>query len=239
MYCLIANFGDDSIALIQYAHELNLNNVVVLSVDTGWKGILWKARIEEADLWMQRIGFKSAHLEPEYDFSALVKARKHFPSQSFHWCSTFLKGLTILNWLDEYDDDLKAIILLPHRQDMSKSQADLPIEVANSKFYDDRKVRYPLRHFNRDMRNNLISRTPFKVPLNHRSLECHPCVHFTKRDITTLSELDIERVLCVEKKIGKTMFDRNFDKYLHALEKNTNYYDEFSRTCSWDYGCGL
>ncbi|WP_440994318.1 hypothetical protein [Cysteiniphilum litorale] len=239
MYCIIANFGDDSVALIQQVYELGLEEVIVLSVDTGWQASAWQARVDRARSWVHELGFDSVHLKPEHDFSTLVKARKQFPSQQFHWCAGFLKGMAILNWLEVHDEDLEAVVLLANRRAMSKAQADLPDSILESERYDDREVRYLLADCDEVKRNNLIEKTPFKAPLNHRSLECQPCIHLTKRDVVTLSEDDIKRTVELEHEIGQTMFDKNFVDYLKILEKNTNYYDEFAKTCSWDYGCGL
>lgn len=239
MYCLIANFGDDSVAMIQQAYELGLEDVIVLSVDTGWQASAWQARVDSARSWTQGLGFDSVHLKPEHDFSALVKARKQFPSQQFHWCAGFLKGMAILNWLEAHDEDLAAVVLLANRRKMSKAQADLPESILESERYDDREVRYLLADCDEVKRNNLIAKTPFKTPLNHRSLECQPCIHFTQRDTVTLSTEDITRTLDLEREIEQPMFDKGFVAYLTILEKNTNYYDEFAKSCSWDYGCGL
>ncbi len=238
MYCLIANFGDDSIALIQHTYELGLK-MWCMSVDTGWQASAWQARVDSARSWVQSLGFQSVHLKREHDFSALVKARKQFPSQQFHWCAGFLKGMAILNWLETHDEDLEAVVLLANRRTMSKAQADLPDGILESERYDDREVRYLLADCDEDRRNRLIAKTPFKIPLNHRSHECQPCIHLTKRDVVTLSADDIKRTLDLEHEIEQPMFDKNFVEYLKMLEKNSNYYDEFAKTCSWDYGCGL
>lgn len=239
MHCIIANFGDDSIALIQHAYELGLKGVMVLSVDTGLQADVWKHRVEKASAWIQKLHFTHFHLKPEYDLSELVKARKQFPSQQFHWCAGFLKGMAILNWLEDSDENLEAIILLANRRKMSKAQGDLPDKVEESERYDYREVHYLLADVDETKRNALIAQTPFKTPLNHRSLECQPCIHLTKRDIATFSENDIKCITDLEYEIGESMFDKNFVEYLTVLEKNTNYYDEFAKTCSWDYGCGL
>ena len=239
MYCIIANFGDDSIALIQKAYELNLQEVVVLSVDTGWQAAHWQARVDEASQWITALGFNHYHLKPEHDFKALVLARKQFPAQQFHWCAGFLKGMAILEWLAENDEDLLAVILLANRRKMSKAQADLPDQIDESERYDDRKVRYLLADVDEAKRNALIAKTPFKTPLNHRSLECQPCIHLTERDVITLSAEDIKRTTDLETILSTFMFSESFDRYASNIKKNSNYYDEFANTCSWDYGCGL
>lgn len=239
MYCIIANFGDDSVALIQHVYELGLENVIVLSVNMVWQASAWQARVDSASRWIKMLGFRHYHLNSEHNFSALVRARKQFPSQHFPWCAGFLKGLTILNWLEEEDDNLEAIILLAHRREMSKAQVDLPDKIEESERYDYREVQYLLVNIDKSERNKFISKTPFKKPLNHRALECQPCIHLTQRDIATFSEKDIKRVSNLEHELRQPMFDKKFVEYLSSLEKNTNYYDEFSKTCSWDYGCGL
>ncbi|MBK2124138.1 hypothetical protein [Fangia hongkongensis] len=241
MYAIIANFGDDSIALIQWAYENKLNDVHVLSVDTGWQGEQWEARCELADKWIKALEFTHQRLKPEHDFSTLVEARKQFPSQKFHWCAGFLKGMAILSWLEEHDEDFTATVLLPNQRSMSKSQFDLPFKIEESERYDDRAVSYPLYAHSKSSRDALIEKTPFKTPLNHRSLECQACIHFTQQDTNTLTKNDIQRIEALESKVNTTMFDKPFSAYL-ADKKNAtdkNYYDEFAKTCSWDYGCGL
>ncbi|WP_116964555.1 hypothetical protein [Fastidiosibacter lacustris] len=239
MYCIIANFGDDSIALIQKIYELKFKDVVVLSVDTAWQAQSWQARVEKASAWITSLGFSHHKLKAEHGFSKLVETRRQFPSQQFHWCAGFLKGITILNWLEEHDETLDAIILLANRRSMSKVQADLPDRVKESDRYDSRQVQYLLANVTEEQRDQLIAKTPFQTPLKHRSLECQPCIHFTKRDIMTLSDIDTARVIDLETRLKQTMFQQNFRNYLKNLEKNNNYYDEFAKTCSWDYGCGL
>lgn len=241
MYCIIANFGDDSVALIQHVYELQLSEVFVLSVDTGWSSSTWNTRIEKAEQWINSLGFKHFHLKSENKFSELVQARMNFPSTQFNWCAGFLKGITILNWLEENDENCTSTILLPNRREMSKAQADLPYKIEESGRYDSRTVEYLLADLDTNMRNLIIAKTPFKNPLNHRSLECQPCIHLTRRDIQLFSSKDTTRIIKLENCIKQSMFSEEFSNYLLTLKEkpSNNYYDEFSKTCGWYYGCGL
>lgn len=238
MYYIIANFGDDSVALIQWAYECDFRNTIVLSVDTRWQAEAWKARVQTASKWIYKLNFKYQQLTTEYGFSELVLARNYFPSKKFHWCANFLKGLTLLNWLERSDPLGKGIILLPHRRSMSKGQEDLPDEIEDSEKFDNRKLCYPLANFNEDMRNELISKTPFKTPLNHRSLECQPCIYLTQKDLPLAIE-DVEKTERLEAKINQPMFSKKIREYTKRIRKENNYYDSFSSACSWEYSCGL
>ncbi|MFZ9036330.1 MAG: hypothetical protein ACO2ZM_09500, partial [Francisellaceae bacterium] len=190
MFCIIANFGDDSIALIQWAYEKKLKDVTVLSVDTGWQAQSWKKRLDCALQWLDSLNFKHIHLPAEHDMKKLVETRGQFPSQKFHWCAGFLKGITILNWLETHDEDYEATILLPNRRDMTKTSTDLMEYVEESERYDDRRLWYPLYQHSKHQRDELIKKTPFKTPLNHRSLECQPCIHTTSADTATFAIAD-------------------------------------------------
>jgi hypothetical protein len=243
LYSIIANFGDDSIALIQWAYANNLTDVHILYVHTGWQAERWQFHCDKSCQWVKKLGFISHKLKPEYDFSRLVEARKFFPSQQFHWCAAFLKGITILQWLDENDENLEMTILLANRRSMSESQFDLPYEIKESERYDGRTINYPIYNYSKLMRDELIKKTPFIKPLGHRSLECQPCIHFIKQDVHTVSLSDIKRIQKMEGKLGKTMFEEPFTEYLtkrcNSDKLEQNYYDEFAKSCSWDYGCGL
>lgn len=212
MNCIIANFGDDSVSLIQWAHQKKIKNVVVLSVNTGWQAECWEERMNIAKNWLNSLKIKHHHLCCQNNFQTLVKTRKHFPSQTFSWCSSFLKGITILDWLELNDKDGKATIFLAHQRNMSDTQFDLPKYIKSSIKFDNRPVYYPLVKINKYTRNQLIKKTPFKIPLNHRSLECQPCIHFTKNDIKSLTNKDIKKIKNLENNIQQSMFKKKFQQ---------------------------
>jgi hypothetical protein len=251
MNVIITNFGDDSIALIQWAHELHLEDVRVLSVSTGWEADSWQARIQIGHQWITSLGFTHEHLKPQATFSENVLARKRFPSKKFHWCPSFLKGLAILDCLEKYDEEYEATILLANRSDMVKNNI-IEEFIEEHEHYDDRRVWMPLHNTCRKQRDQLIQKTPFQ-PLNHRSLECQPCIYNTIKDFQQLSDNDCQRVVKLEEKIGAPMFfpeDYEGAKsvseiramFLKKEDNNTSthsYYKGFSSSCSWSYGCGL
>lgn len=240
MNIIIANFGDDSIALIEWAYQNNLSSTVILSVDTGWKSEYWNKRLEKVDTWLSRINIKHYRLKSEFSFTEVVKAKKQFPSQKFNWCISFLKGTTIMKWLDQYDENITATILLAHQRRMTKSLFDLQEYNKESNSFDGRIIRYPLFDISLDTRDKLIGKTPFKKPLNHRSLECQPCIYFSYNDLKTVTKNDYKKINTLELEINNHMFnDKSFTEISNFLEKEVNYYDELSNTCNWDYSCGL
>lgn len=241
-YCIISNFGDDSIALIQKAYELKLKNTLILSVNTHWHAEDWNLRIKNTKCWIKKIGFDYHRIEPEYHFKELVIARKYFPSKKFHWCTTFLKAIPILNWLEENDPHLQYTILLSNRRSMSRGYNNLPKKIENAIEYDGRTIEFLLYNINLKERNNLIDKTPLKI-INHRSLECQPCIFFNKTDAKNIHTNDIKKINYLEHKIQKNMFKYKFKKYIeyknHDSVNNINYYDDLYNSCTWKYSCGL
>ena len=237
---IIANFSSDSIALIQWAIDTKLKNFCVLSVDTGFSGFDWNKHLSNVFDWLNLNNIEHYHLKAENSFTELVNARKHFPSQQFSWCAGFLKGITLLNKIDELDEDGEATIILPHRKDMSISATLLNEFTDEEEKYDYRQVWRPLLNNSIEQIKELVAKTSF-VYSSSRSLECQPCIHFTKNDKNKISVEDIKKTVDLENKNNSYMFNNeNFDKYLESDKlKNSNSYDEFSKACSWEYSCGL
>ncbi|TNF65569.1 MAG: hypothetical protein EP298_11500 [Gammaproteobacteria bacterium] len=250
MHVIIANFGDDSIALIQWASKQNLSNLQVLYVDTGWAASNWHQRISLVQNWLNRLEIPLHILKANAGFETLVKDRKQFPSIRFQWCPGLLKGIPILNWLEENDEDESSIILLPHRRSMSQSQAMLEEYVYESEHYDDRVIWQPLFQHSQSERDYLINETSIPL-LNHRSLECQPCIFSTKKDLINLEHQDIQKVKTLEDKIQQRMFNPNDYQGAQSINEvvvslknsqpddNENYYEKFALGCAWPYGCGL
>ncbi len=246
-YAIIANFSDDSVALIQWCQQnttLSNDQFYIVSVDTGWSSQFWQKRQEQAQQWVCQLGMHFVQLKAPHTMTTLIDNRGSFPSPNFHWCTSFLKGLPILNWLDEKDPYRQMTIVLPHRQSMSVLQQDLPELIESSDAYDERDIWYPLVQYGSAERDALIKKTPFKKPLYRRSQECHPCIHATHADASDMSLSDIQKVTQLEKKHQQHFFEIPFDQWVQrqkdtSLNKYENFYDGFATTCSWDYGCGL
>lgn len=74
-FIIFASYGNDSIALIQWAYEQNLKNVCVLFSDTGWADPRWLERVSKAEQWVRDLGFSSSRTESE-GMEALIKSKK-------------------------------------------------------------------------------------------------------------------------------------------------------------------
>lgn len=74
-YVVKASYGNDSIALIQWAFEQKLNSVAVLYNDTGWASRNWNTRVSEMELWAQSLGFDT-HRTKSIGMENLVRQKK-------------------------------------------------------------------------------------------------------------------------------------------------------------------
>ncbi|MBP9727090.1 MAG: hypothetical protein KBD83_06480 [Gammaproteobacteria bacterium] len=241
MHVIIANFGNDSIALIEWVKQQHLQNVFVLSVDTRWSAENWQQRVILADHYISTCTMTHVRLSSEYDFSRLVLERNNFPSIKFHWCASFLKGLPVLDWLDQVDPDLKAIVLLAKRREQAPSLHNLQEFEAESHSYDSRKVWYPLYQHTLTQRNQLIAQAGFDL-LHTRSLECDPCIYNQRSDFRRLDNKRMQQVAELETTIGRPMFsvpikvvvaDAFPDADLAGNDKAIYY-----QGCGSEFGCG-
>ena len=203
MNIISSSYGNDSVAMIQWCYENEVEAIVVY-IDTGWAAEEWYDRVNSCEHWARGIGFKTVQIRPEVQFQQLMRDKKGFPNQRFQWCSGMLKGIPFLNFVDKIDSDGEAIVLVGKRRVESRERSETPA-VTISEYHGDRLLMHPLyRHTDAD-RDELIARTPFTV-LEHRSLECSPCVNANAGDFKILSASDIAKVAALEAEIGKTMF---------------------------------
>lgn len=205
MNVISSSYGNDSTAMIQWAHERQLQDVHVLFIDTGWSAPGWMARVEAMEQWVKSLGFNAVRLTPAVQFIELMKAKKGFPSQRYQWCSVHLKGVPFLDWIDQADLDCKATVLIGKRRAESPERADTTEFIESSEYHGGRLVWHPLfKHTDAD-RNALLQRAGFE-PLPHRSRECSPCINSNRADLRLLDETDISKVEQLEIDVGKTMF---------------------------------
>ncbi|GAB4222453.1 MAG: hypothetical protein Kow0076_3720 [Francisella sp.] len=234
---IIANYSIHSLALICWARKNLSQNFCVLSVDTGFASSNWNSYLAEVFSWLKSQDITYFHLKSENTFQELVLARKQFPSPKFSWCAGFLKGIALLNKIDELDPDGEAAILLSHRKDMS-SVAQLLSNLNEEERYDYRSLEYPLLDYSYDDALALVKDLPFK-PAEY-SLECFPCIYLNKQQFEMLTKKDIKKVTDLENQINKFMFkDMSFDKLTSEFFKQSDILEEFSKSCSWEYSCGL
>ena len=204
-YCISASYGNDSVALIQWAREQGLEDVTVTYSDTGWGSVEWPARVEQCEEWARSLGFKTHRVIANMQFEELMQHKKGFPSQRYQWCSALLKIIPFLTWLDDADPELQTTIVIGLRRSESQERANTPEFIEKSERHGDRKVWFPLAAYSDEERNELLARAGFEV-LPHRSMECAPCINANRNDLRGLTEGDITRVEELESKVGKTMF---------------------------------
>jgi 3'-phosphoadenosine 5'-phosphosulfate sulfotransferase (PAPS reductase)/FAD synthetase len=202
-YVIFASYGNDSIALIQWAHEHGLKNVTVAYSDTGWAADYWPARVEKAEAWVRTLGFESVRIISE-GMEALVMRKKAWPrggGGKYQFCTAALKEEPALAWLDKLDPKKEIVCMVGIRREESDNRATFPEWTEESEKHGGRNLHAPLvRHKEAD-RNALLAKTPFE-PLPHRSKECYPCVNARKKEIATLSDNKIKTILRIETAAG-------------------------------------
>jgi len=197
MNVISSSYGNDSIALIQWARENQLPDVTVVFIDTGWSAPGWLERVARCEEWVRSIGFAVVHIRPDIQFEELMRMKKGFPSQRLQWCSGLLKGLPFLTWIDEADPAREALVLIGKRREESNDRANIDEYEHNSIYHGGRTLRYPLYLHREAERNELINKAGFEV-LPHRSKECSPCINANKKDLMDLSRFEIDRVKNLE-----------------------------------------
>lgn len=205
MQVISSSYGNDSVALIQWAFERGLTDVRVVFIDTKWAGAGWIERVSRCEAWVASLGFTPVRISPVMGFEDLIKFKKGFPNQRYQWCSGLLKGVPFLEWIDAEDPGCQATVLIGKRREESRERATTPEYVESSEYHGGRKVWHPLYLHTEVMRDELLARAGFAV-LPHRSQECAPCVNANRGDFKVLTEPDVARVQALEAAVGKTMF---------------------------------
>ncbi len=205
MYIISVSYGNDSIALIQWAKDKALQNVHIVYCDTGWAHSSWNARIDAGKTLAWVYGFTVHHIKGDFDFESMVRMKKGFPSQRYQFCSGILKGLPFLEWCEENDPDKKAVVVIGKRREESQARKDTPLFIFNSDFHGGRLVYHPLYKHTDSQRNELILKTGIRV-LPHRSMECCPCVNANRADLLMVEPERIEQIKQLEKDIDNYMF---------------------------------
>jgi len=258
-YVIRTNYGDDSIALIQWASELGLAPVTVAYIDTHWAAARWSDRITQCEQYVNtRVGFKAIRICTQIRFEEAIRGRQEFPCSKFQWCASLLKGLPFLDWLDEWDPQCEAIILIAKRRVAATAHQTLPEWIESCEYHQGRKLWHPILKMNDEVCRDYLARAGFS-PLGHRSLECDPCVNSTSSDIARMDAVDIDKVQRIEESLNTTFFNRTAkeglqepigireavkqaQQELQSGECDTpiqRYLDLFYRGCGNPWGCGL
>ena len=196
-FIIFSSYGNDSVALIQWAHEQKLRDVVVVFSDTKWAADWWMARVERLEWWVHKLGFWTDRTS-SIGFVELAKTKKAFPTQQYQWCSYILKIEPAERWLSANDPESRAVCLVGVRREESSERTHFPRYLASSPNHGGRVMLAPLADWTEDERNQLLIRAGVE-PLPHRSMECSPCINSNRADIQAMTETEVSRVEAVEK----------------------------------------
>ncbi|WCS28168.1 phosphoadenosine phosphosulfate reductase [Methylobacterium sp. NMS14P] len=206
-FVIFSSYGNDSCALIQWAHEWGLEGVAVVYSDTGWATAAWAERVEKMEAWAQSLGF-ATYRTSSIGFANLAREKKGFPTQRFQWCSWRLKIEPGMRWLAEHDPEKRAICIVGVRHEEAKNpndgRAQWPGFSPKSGNHGNRAVLAPFVEMKEEGRNALLARAGIEV-LPHRSRECR-CINANKADLRLFDQADIEAIAALEAEVGKTMY---------------------------------
>ena len=203
MRIIFASYGNDSVALIQLAHEHALKDVTVAYSDTGWAAQYWPERVEQAEKWAQGLGFATVRI-PGMTMEELIAKKKAWPrggGGKFQFCTMYLKELPALAWLDQVDPDKDAICMVGIRREESDNRATFPEWTEESEKHGGRSLEAPLVRHTEAERDALICKTPMPI-LPTRSKECWPCANARKSELKFMDEPAIIKVELLEQKMG-------------------------------------
>ena len=79
MHIIVGNYGNHTLALMQWAHEERFSNIFVVNVDTGWAEKCWSERVSAGKYLADSYGFQTVTLSSPADFAELVRDRQQFP----------------------------------------------------------------------------------------------------------------------------------------------------------------
>lgn len=253
MYIIVSNYSRNSLALIiEMAINIRLDQeVMVVNVDTSWQAEDWLDYVRLAQEYVKGVGFKPITLKPAKGFSQLVEDRGEFPSVKFQWCATFLKGMTLLDWLDEIDLGCQAEILLAARQDMGGRYRYLTERIESSEHYGGRRIWYPLVHKTKTYCDKLLLQAGLSA--FPKSQECFPCIMATKEDYVEMTDKDLMKIVALEEKIQQCIHPELVEKssvnsareirdYLidnNLFLKDSSCKKQVEIGCGAPYGCGI
>jgi 3'-phosphoadenosine 5'-phosphosulfate sulfotransferase (PAPS reductase)/FAD synthetase len=240
-----SSYGNDSVALIQWAREHSLSDVTVVYCDTGWASPSWPNRVIEGERLATRYGFKSVRTK-SIGMEELVRIKKGWPGNAQQFCTAHLKGLPFLEWIDAVDPQCKATVLIGKRRAESIKRRETPEFIESSAHHGGRRIWHPLYLHTDCERNALLARAGFDV-LEHRSLECNPCVNANREDFNRLTPGEVARVNNLEAEIGKPMYrPKRFNTLgIHGVirwakeGRDAGAFEAEEDACSSLFGCGL
>jgi 3'-phosphoadenosine 5'-phosphosulfate sulfotransferase (PAPS reductase)/FAD synthetase len=202
-YVIFASYGNDSIALIQWAHERGLQNVHVAYSNTGWAADWWADRVVKAEEWVRSLGFTPHRIESE-GMESLVMRKKAWPrggGGKFQFCTKALKKIPAQWWLTWKDPEDEATCMTGVRREESENRRNAPEWVTSSEDHGGRELWQPLVRHTAAMRDELALKSPLPL-LPFRSKECYPCVNARKPELRQLDEPTRFKVWRIEQAAG-------------------------------------
>jgi 3'-phosphoadenosine 5'-phosphosulfate sulfotransferase (PAPS reductase)/FAD synthetase len=247
MKFIFGNYGDNTLALIEWLHSRDLSqdvqdNILVINVDTGWSAGSWQERVVQCQALVTRYGYEHITLKPKLTFAELVQDRQEFPTSKYQWCPIFLKGLPVINFLEEVDSGCEGVILLGSSRSDSRARYQLPEYIHDSEHYGGRLVWHPLHDKSRADKHALIMQTGIPI-LNSRSFECHPCIHSTCSELKTLDPETISKVSLLEEEVAQTFLHARFphqplqEIILQPADSEAGM-ERFDAGCGSHFACG-
>jgi 3'-phosphoadenosine 5'-phosphosulfate sulfotransferase (PAPS reductase)/FAD synthetase len=245
MFVGSTSYGNDSVAMIQWAHEKGAIDITWAYCDTGWAAPHWPQRVEAGEALAHSYGFTTVRCK-SMGMPDLVRMKKGWPGNGLQFCTAHLKGVPFLQWIDEADPDCKAVVMIGKRRAESEARKNTPEYIHKSDYHGGRAVWHPLYAHTDEERNALLARAGFDV-LPHRSLECNPCVNANRSDFLRLTPGEIERVSDLEVEIGKPMFrPKRFSAMgIHGVVvwakdgRTRSKFDDEEEQCASAFGCGV
>lgn len=253
MQIIVTNYSRNGLALItEVKQQAKLNSaVMVVNINTGWQSQAWLSYEHKVKAYVEELGFKTITLQPKQSFTQLVEARNEFPTLKFQWCATFLKGMTLLTWLQKIDPAGQAEVLLSAHRALGGRYRYLKASINSSEHYGGRKVSYPLINKTPDEINALLQDVEFSIETE--SKECRLCVLSQLNHYTQLTDEDFHTLSLLEKKINHN-FNPDLVKQVGAKSSievkqriqqakyelhDTDASNVVQAGCGAPYGCGL
>ena len=200
MNIIFSSCGNDSLAITQYAFDNSLSNIIVAYSDTQWATPDWAKRIEKVKAWVEGNGAKFVTIKSE-GFANLVRRKKAFPANGMGFCSYELKIKPAQGWLEEIDPDKEASCYVGIMRIESQARRNWPEITEASPNHGGRKLIAPMASWKIEQRDALITRAGFEV-LEHRSLECSPCINANIKDLQQIAEPYLIKVELLEEEMG-------------------------------------
>lgn len=244
MYILRSNYSNNSLALIQWAHEQQLEDLTVIHVDTGWSGAGWLDCVALGEEFAHTKGFNTVHIKSPKPFADLMLMKQGFPTRRYQWCSLHLKGIPFLNWVEQHDPQNGATVLIPRLNADQNCESPAAEFIDCCEFHGNRKVWQPLSNLTLAGRDQLLQRAGL-TPLPHPSLECAPCINSTVQLLQRLTPEEIERVAELEEDLEAPLFNPDdcngavgIDEVVEWACSASDNALHYRFGCSAAFGCG-